>query len=49
MDYNEQKQNVTILAGVHRGMRDTLRIQLKNQYMSLAIGKTAGGIVVGGK
>lgn len=36
MEYNEQKQERVILAGVHRGMRDALWVQLKNQYMSLA-------------
>lgn len=36
MEYNEQKQERVILAGVHRGSVTHFGIQLKNQYMSLA-------------
>lgn len=48
MEYNEQKQERVILAGVHRGMRDVLWDTTEESMHELGeLVKTAGGIVVG--
>ena len=48
MEYNEQKQERVILAGVHRGMRDALWDTTEESIHELGeLVKTAGGIVVG--
>ena len=48
MEYNEQKQERVILAGVHRGMRDALWDTTEESIHELGeLVITAGGIVVG--
>lgn len=48
MEYNEQKQERVILAGVHRGLRDVLNDTTDESIAELGeLVKTAGGAVVG--
>lgn len=48
MEYNEQKQERVILAGVHRGLRDVLNDTTDESVAELGeLVKTAGGEVVG--
>lgn len=48
MEYNEEKQEKVILAGVHRGIRDVLWDTTEESMHELGeLVKTAGGIVVG--